>query len=64
MAQSFWDPSQVAHVGRVCERARFERAGPRSARESALTSAHLFRDEDGEWRSSIVGDECRLDEWE
>ncbi|CAK0883464.1 unnamed protein product, partial [Prorocentrum cordatum] len=64
MAQSFWEPSQVASVGRVSERSRFKRVCAHSARESALTSAHLFRDESGEWRSQFLGDEPQLDDWE
>ncbi|CAK0879112.1 unnamed protein product [Prorocentrum cordatum] len=64
MAQSFWDPAQVAGVGRVSERSRFKRVGAHSARESALTSAHLFRDESGEWRSQLLGDDLLSDDWE
>eukprot|EP00959_Pyramimonas_sp_CCMP1952_P471546 9498593-Pyramimonas_sp.AAC.1 len=64
MAQSFWEPSQVAGVGRVSERSPFKRVGAHSARESALTSAHLFRDESGEWRSQLLGDEPQLGDWE
>ncbi|CAK0797401.1 unnamed protein product, partial [Prorocentrum cordatum] len=63
MAQSFWDPAQVAGVGRVSERSRFRRVGAHSARESALTSAHLFRDESGEWRSQLLGDDLLSDDW-
>ncbi|CAK0882305.1 unnamed protein product [Prorocentrum cordatum] len=64
MAQSFWGPAQVAGVGRVSERTRFKRVGAHSARESALTSAHLFRDESGEWRSQLLGDDPLSDDWE
>ncbi|CAK0882062.1 unnamed protein product, partial [Prorocentrum cordatum] len=56
MAQSFWEPSRVASVGRVSERSRFKRVGAHSARESALTSAHLFRDESGSaWKTVRKG---------
>ena len=49
--------------GRALERARFKRAGPRSARASAFSSAHPFRGEGGAWRSQLLEGEPG-DDWE
>ena len=45
---STWPENVVAEVGRLGERSRFKRAGPHSARESALTSAGFMWDSEAQ----------------
>ena len=49
---SYWEPDDIARVGRRPERGRFRKLGSHSAREAALTATGLVRDEfTQEWRA-------------
>ena len=62
VSTSFWDPLEVADCGRRLERTRFRKAASTKAREHALTSAGVIRDELTEgWRRKEVEDEELLD---
>ena len=57
IVSSTWSREDVAEVGRLHERGRFKRAGPHSARESALTTAGFVRDEaTNEWVAGWLDD--------